>query len=55
MKFKALAKKVNSNDNNISKILRLFISKPVKPNKNNKELKSKHTSNNKISFFNEQV
>jgi hypothetical protein len=38
IKFKALAKKVISKDNNINKILRLFIIKPQKPNINRIEV-----------------
>jgi len=38
MKFKALAKNVISKDNNINKILRLFIIKPQKPKINKIEV-----------------
>ena len=38
IKFNAQAKKVISKDNNINKILRLFISKPEKPSINKIEV-----------------
>ena len=50
IKFKALAKKVSSKDNNTNKKLRLFINKPQKPKKNNNVVKSRKAKK-RIKFW----